>query len=144
MRAGVGSSPANQLLDRIIRHRIEPACIGCVVFRVRCRSAIVAPDRRSGRAEWASAGSCCYLFLRTRNSRIAASSTDRLKQDGVSVKVEELFLAAGEPTSVNSPRSVDAHLLERRMMSDGRDDEPSVVFEANEPAIEEVINTGRQ
>jgi hypothetical protein len=30
------------------------------------------------------------------------------------------------------------------MMSDGRDDEPSVVFEANEPAIEEVINTGRQ
>jgi len=60
-----------------------------------------------------------------------------------SVKVEELFLAACEPTSVNSLRRIDAHSLERRMMRDGGDDEPSVVFEANEPAIEEVINTIR-
>ena len=67
-------------------------------------------------------------------------SANGLKKDGVSVKVEELLLAAGEPSDINNPRGVDAHSLERGMMSDRRDYELSVVLEANEPTIEEVIN----
>jgi hypothetical protein len=59
------------------------------------------------------------------------------------VKVEELLLAAGEPTHVNNLHSIDTHSLERRTVSDRRDDELSAVFEANEPAIEEMINARR-
>ena len=68
---------------------------------------------------------------------------NRLKQDRIPVKVEELLLAAGELTHVNNFHSVDTHSLERRTVSDRRDDELSAVFEANEPAIEEMINARR-
>ena len=71
-------------------------------------------------------------------------SANGLKKDGVSVKVEELLLAAGEPSDINNPRGVDAHSLERGMMSDRRDYEPAIVFEADEPAIEKMINMWRQ
>jgi hypothetical protein len=60
------------------------------------------------------------------------------------VKVEELLLAAGEPSDINNPRGVDAHSLERGTMSDRREYELSAVFEANEPAIEEMINARRE
>jgi hypothetical protein len=59
------------------------------------------------------------------------------------VKLEELLLTAGEPTHVNNLHSVDTHSLKRRTMSDRRDDELSPVFEADEPAIEEMINARR-
>jgi hypothetical protein len=74
----------------------------------------------------------------------AALRADRLKQDGIPVKIEELFLAAGEATYVDNLVGIDAHSLERRMVGDRRDYEVSVVFEANEPAIEEMINARRQ
>jgi hypothetical protein len=60
------------------------------------------------------------------------------------VKVQELPLAASEPSHINDPCGVDAHSLERGTMSDWRDYELSVVLKANEPAIEEMINARRQ
>ena len=60
------------------------------------------------------------------------------------MKIEELLLAAGESSHVDNLRGVDAHSLEGWTVSDRRDDELSVVFEANEPTIEEMINARRQ
>jgi hypothetical protein len=60
------------------------------------------------------------------------------------MKVQEMLLTAGEPSHIDNPCSVDAHSLERRTMSNRRDDELSVVLEADEPAIEEMINARRQ
>jgi hypothetical protein len=71
-------------------------------------------------------------------------SANSLKQDGVPVKVQKLLLAAGEPSHINNLCGVDAHSLERGTMSDRRDYELSVVLEADEPAIEEMINARSQ
>lgn len=56
------------------------------------------------------------------------------------MKIQELSLAAGEPSHINNPLSYYAHSLERRTMSNRRDYEVSIVLEAEEPSIEEVIN----
>ena len=70
---------------------------------------------------------------------------DRLKQNGVPVKIEELLLAASEASHVYSPCEIDAHSSERRTMRDRRDDKATVVLETEEPAIEEVIDArGKQ
>jgi hypothetical protein len=53
-------------------------------------------------------------------------------------------LADGEPSHIDNFCGVDAHSLKRWLVSDRRDYELSVVLEANEPAIEEVIDAGRQ
>jgi hypothetical protein len=60
------------------------------------------------------------------------------------VEVQELLLAAGEPSHVNNPYGVDPHSLERRTMSNRRNYELSVVLEADKAAIKEVINAWRQ
>jgi hypothetical protein len=52
------------------------------------------------------------------------------------VKIQELLLAAGEPSHINNLCGVDAHAEERRTVSDRRNYEFSVVLEANEPAVE--------
>ena len=69
---------------------------------------------------------------------------DRLKQHGVPVKVQELLLAAGESSHIDDFAGLDAHSLERWPVSDRRDYELSVVLEAYEAAVEEMINAGRQ
>jgi hypothetical protein len=51
------------------------------------------------------------------------------------VKIQELFLAAAEPSHIDNLRGVYAHSLERRTMRDRGDNELPVVLEANEPAI---------
>ena len=51
-----------------------------------------------------------------------------------------LLLAAGEPSHCDNLFSVDAHAVERGTMSNWRDYELSVILEANEPAVEEMIN----
>ena len=67
-------------------------------------------------------------------------SAVRLEQHGVPVKIQELLLAAGEPSYVNNLRGVDAHSLDRRTVSNRRNYKRSVVLEVNEPAIKEMIN----
>jgi hypothetical protein len=67
-----------------------------------------------------------------------------LKQHGIPVKIQEQFLSAGEAADVDSVCGVNAHALERRSMCDRRDDKLAVVVEADESAIEEVIDAGRQ
>ena len=42
---------------------------------------------------------------------------------------QEALLSAGEPTDIHRPRGVNAHLFEGGSMSNGRDNEPSVVLE---------------
>jgi hypothetical protein len=42
------------------------------------------------------------------------------------VKVQEVLLARSEPANIDNPFRVDAHSLERGMMSDRRDDESAV------------------
>jgi hypothetical protein len=52
----------------------------------------------------------------THNS--ATLSAGGLEQDGAPVKIQELFLAAAEPSHVDNLRGVYAHSLERGSMSD--------------------------
>jgi hypothetical protein len=63
-----------------------------------------------------------------------------LEQDGAPVKVQKLFLAAAEPSHIGNLRGVYAHSLERGTMSDRGDYELPAVLEANEAAIEEMID----
>jgi hypothetical protein len=67
-----------------------------------------------------------------------------LEQHTVPMKVQELLLAAGEPSHIDNLCGVDAHSLERWAVSYRRDYERAIVLEANEPAIEEMINARRQ
>jgi len=53
-------------------------------------------------------------------------------------------LAAGEPAHIDDRRGIDAHSLKRRTMSDRRNYKPPIVFEANEAAIKQMIDTRRQ
>lgn len=66
---------------------------------------------------------------------------DRLKQYGVPMKIEELLLAAGEPTDIDDVGRVDAHSLEGGTVSDGGNYEPPAVLEANE-ARSKRLSTG--
>jgi len=56
------------------------------------------------------------------------------------MKVQELFLAAGEPSDIDHLGRVDAHSLEGGPVSDWRDYELAVVLEADEATIEEMID----
>jgi hypothetical protein len=67
-----------------------------------------------------------------------------LKQHAVPMKVQELLLAAGEPSHIDNFCGVDTHSLEGGTVSGRRDYECAVVLEANETAIEEMINAWRQ
>src|SRR6266404_7305259 len=68
----------------------------------------------------------------------------RADGDGIPVKIEELLLTAGEPAHVNNLPYVDSHALKGWAVGNRRNDEGSVVFEANEPSIEQMINARRQ
>ena len=56
------------------------------------------------------------------------------------MKIQELSLAAAEPSHIDNLRGVDAHSLERGAMSDRGNNELPVVLEANESTIEEMID----
>jgi hypothetical protein len=53
-------------------------------------------------------------------------------------------LALREATDIDDAPRLDAHALERRQVRDRREDEITMVFEADESPIEQVINAGRQ
>jgi hypothetical protein len=63
-----------------------------------------------------------------------------LEQDGVPVKVQELLLAACEPTNIDALGSFDSHSTEGGQVGDRRDYEFAVIFEANEPPIKKMID----
>lgn len=65
---------------------------------------------------------------------------NRLQKNCGSVEVEKLFLTFRKATDVKSARRIDAHALKRWTVSYGRNDERSIVLEANKSPIEEVIN----
>jgi hypothetical protein len=60
------------------------------------------------------------------------------------MEFEESPLPARKSTYVHGIRGVDTHSFERRAMGDGRNDEPSIVFETDESTVKEVVNTRRQ
>ena len=60
------------------------------------------------------------------------------------MKIEELLLAAGEPSHIDDPCRVDAHAFERGTMSNRGDYELAVVLKADEAAIKEMINAWGQ
>jgi hypothetical protein len=63
------------------------------------------------------------------------------------MKVQEMPLAAGEPSHLDNLHRINAHSLKRGSVSDRRDyecSECSVVLKANEPSIEEMINAWSQ
>jgi hypothetical protein len=81
------------------------------------------------------------------NGQVALFSTlhplpDRHEQDGVSMEVQELLLARGEVTDGHRFFSFHPHLLQRRQVSDGADDEPARIFEADEASVEQVVDAG--
>jgi len=55
-----------------------------------------------------------------------------------------MSLARGEAADVHCTPRVDAHAFERGSVRDGSNDKIAIPFEPNEPAVEEVIDTGRQ
>jgi hypothetical protein len=59
------------------------------------------------------------------------------------MKIQELLLAAGEPSHVDDVCDVDSHALQRQPVSNRRDYESSAVLKADESAIEEMINARR-
>src|SRR3981189_624695 len=93
---------------------------GC--FR-RARLLIVSPDssgtacplsgRNSTYRPVQNSGASSTAFERQRSAPMWELHADRLKQTGIPVKIEELFLAAGEPTYVDNLVGIDAHSLER-------------------------------
>ena len=84
------------------------------------------------------------LCAQKRTSSKRSLAADRLQQHGVPVEIQELLLAAGEPAHVDDLCGVDAHSLKRGTMSDRGNDEPAVVFEADEAAIEQMVDARRQ
>ena len=60
------------------------------------------------------------------------------------MKIKECFLPAREPTYIDWLSNIDPHPLQRRAVSNRRDDEPSVVLEANKTSVEEVVYARRQ
>ena len=80
------------------------------------------------------------------NRRISGTPrlpADRLEQHGIPVKIQELLLTAGEPTHVNNLLGLDTMRRSEGRWATGGDDELSVVFEANEAPIEQMIDAGR-
>jgi len=73
----------------------------------------------------------------------ARISPDRLQQHRVPVKVEELLLAAGEPSDIDDLGHVDAHSLKEGPVNDWREYVLAVVLEADEATIKEMIYAGR-
>jgi hypothetical protein len=66
---------------------------------------------------------------RTTSPVVRSLSANRLEQHAVPVKIQELLLTAGEASHIDNLCGVDAHSLERRAMSDRRDDERSLILE---------------
>ena len=67
----------------------------------------------------------------------------RLKQNGVPMKIQKLLLTACEASDVHNLGDFDTHALKRWPMSNGRDNQFSVVLETYEAAIKKVINAWR-
>jgi len=60
------------------------------------------------------------------------------------VEIQETLLAAGERANVDCFRSVDTHAEQGWPVRHGRDDEPAAVLEADETAVEQVVDAGCQ
>jgi len=60
------------------------------------------------------------------------------------MKVQVRFLPFGESADVYSAVRVNAHPFEGRPVGDRQDHQPSGILEADEAAIKQVIDTGRQ
>lgn len=60
------------------------------------------------------------------------------------MKVKKPPLALGEPTDVHYAAYLDAHAQQRRTMRQRRDNQCSVVLEADEPTIEQLIDARRE
>src|SRR5262249_7433526 len=80
----------------------------------------------------------------TRIGVTHSQSTDRPQQYGVSVKVEEPALAGRKAADVDEPVGLNAHAFQRRRVRHGRDDQDARVLEADEAAVEQVVDGGRQ
>jgi hypothetical protein len=60
------------------------------------------------------------------------------------MEIEKLLLTARERTNIDGLGCIDPHSLKRGVMRNRRNNQPPVVFKADEAAIEQVIDAGRQ
>ena len=60
------------------------------------------------------------------------------------MEIKKFPLTACERANIDRFGRIDAHSLKRGVMRNWRNDQPSVVFKANEAAIEQVIDARRQ
>ena len=60
------------------------------------------------------------------------------------MELQKAFLATTETTNVSRLSRIEAHPEKRLAMGDRRDDDITVVLEADEAAVEEVIDGWRQ
>ena len=60
------------------------------------------------------------------------------------MELQEVPLALGKPADIHGAAGIDTHALQRRQMRHRRDDEATAVLKANEAAIEQVVDAGRQ
>ena len=70
--------------------------------------------------------------------------SNRLKQYRIPVEVKKLFLTVRKSSHINNSHCVDPHALKRWRVGHWGDDEISVVLKANEPTVEQMIDTGCQ
>jgi hypothetical protein len=67
-----------------------------------------------------------------------------LKQNRISVEIQESLLTISKSSDNNDPRRVDSHTLKRRAMSYRGDDQGPIILKANEAAIKQMINAWSQ
>ena len=58
------------------------------------------------------------------------------------MEIEIPLLPAREAPDVQDRRRIDTHALQRGAMGDRRDDQHAAILEADEPAIEQMVDTG--
>ena len=58
--------------------------------------------------------------------------------------IEELLLSFREGSNGHDSVRFDPHSIQRWRMGNGRNDQYTGIFEADEPAIKKVVNRGRQ
>jgi hypothetical protein len=68
----------------------------------------------------------------------------RLQKNRLSMVIEELLLSLREGSNVHDSVRFHSHAIQRWSMGNGRNDQYTGIFEADEPTIKKVVNRGSQ
>ena len=72
------------------------------------------------------------------------TSTHSPQQDGVPMVVQELPLSLGERADIDDTPRLNAHPVQGGLVRDRRHNQRAGILEADEPAVEKMIDGGRE